>query len=144
MSNVVVVKKKNGKRRVCIDFTNLNKACPKDSFPLPKIDQLVDATAKYERMSFLDAYSGYNQIRMKKEDRIHTAFVTERGIYCYKVMPFELKNTGATYQRLISKMFLILMRVKVEAYIDDMVIKSRRARYHIRDTSEVFEIFRKF
>ena len=81
LSNVVVVKKKNGKWRVCIDFTNLNKACPKDSYPLPKIDQLVDATAGYERMSFLDAYSGYNQIKMNEKDRIHTAFITERGLY---------------------------------------------------------------
>ena len=124
LSNVVVVKKKNGKWRVCIDFTNLNKACPKDSFPFPKIDQLVDATAGYERMSFLDAYLGYNQIRMNREDRIHTAFVTERGIYCYKVMPFGLKNAGATYQRLISKMFLRLMGETFEPYINDMVIKS--------------------
>ena len=75
-------------------------------------------------MSFLDAYSGYNQIQMNKEDRIHTAFVTERGIYCYKVMPFGLKNAGATYQRLINKMFLRMMGETVEAYIDDMVIKS--------------------
>ena len=81
LSNVVVVKKKNGKWKVCINFTNLNKACPKDSFPLPKIDQLVDATTSYERMSFLDAYLGYNQIRMHEADRIHVAFVTERGIY---------------------------------------------------------------
>ena len=103
MSNVIVVKKKNGKRRVCINFTNLNKACLKDSFPLPKIDQLVDATAGYERMSFLDAYLGYNQIWMNEEDMIHTAFFTEIGIYCYKVMPFRLKN----------EMFLKLMGVMV-------------------------------
>ena len=80
LSNVVVVKMKNGKWRVCIDFTNLNKACPKDSYPLPKIDQLVNAIATYERMSFLDTYSGYNQIKMNKEDRIYTAFITKRGL----------------------------------------------------------------
>ena len=94
-------------------------------------------------MSFLDAYSGYNQIRMNKEDRIHTAFVTERGIYCYKVMPFGLKNDRVTYQRLISKMFLGLMGVTVKAYIDDLVIKSR-TQDHILDANEVFKIFRKF
>ena len=81
---------------------------------------------------------------MNKEDMIHTAFIAERGIYCYKVMPFGLKNAIATYQRLIIKMFLILMGVMVEAYIDNMMIKSREAQYHIRDVSEVFEIFRKF
>jgi len=144
LSNVVVVKKKNGKWRVYIDFTNLNKACPKDSYPLPKIDQLVDATAGYERMSFLDAYSGYNQIRMSKKDRIHTAFITERGLYCYKVMPFGLKNAGATYQRLINRMFTKHIGTKVEAYIDDMVIKSKKSKDHVSDMEEIFGIFRKF
>ena len=141
---MVVVKKKNGKWRVCIDFTNLNKACPKDSYPLPKIDQLVDATAGYERMSFLDAYSGYNQIKMNENDRIHTAFITERGLYCYRVMPFGLKNAGATYQRLINKMFNKHIGKKVEAYIDDMVIKSKKSGDHVSDMEEIFGIFRKF
>ena len=76
----MVVKKKNRKDRVCIDFTNLNKACPRDIFPLPKIDQMVDATIEYPRMSFLDLYYGYNQIPMKKEDRTHTAFTTKNGV----------------------------------------------------------------
>ena len=137
-------KKKNGKWRVCIDFTNLNKACPKDSYPLPKIDQLVDATAGYERMSFLDAYSGYNQIKMSEKDRIHTAFITERGLYCYKVMPFGLKNAGATYRRLTNRMFSKHIGKKVEAYIDDMVIKSKKLKDHVSDMEEIFGIFRKF
>jgi hypothetical protein len=105
LSNTVVVKKKNGKWRVCIDFTNLNKACPKDPFPLPKIDQLVDATSGHQRMSFLDAFQGYHQIAMNPVDEEKTAFITPRGIFCYKVMPFGLKNAGATYQRMITKMF---------------------------------------
>ena len=98
----------------------------------------------FERMHFLVAYLGYNQIRMNKEYIIHMAFVTERGIYCYKVIPYGMKNARAIYQRLISKMFLRLMGVTVEAYIDDMVIKIQRGQDHIRDASEVFEIFRKF
>ena len=98
LANVVIVKKKNGKWRVCIDFTDLNKACPKDSFPLPHIDRLVDATAGHELLSFMDAFSRYNQILMHPDDQEKTAFITERGIYCYKVMPFGLKNAGATYQ----------------------------------------------
>ena len=96
LANVVVVKKKNGKWRVCIDFTDLNKSCPKDPFPLPHIDKLVDATAGHQLMSFMDAFSGYNQILMHPEDQEKTSFMTSRGIYCYKVMPFGLKNAGST------------------------------------------------
>ena len=88
-----------------MDFTDLNKACPKDSFPLPRIDQLVDVTAGHELLSFMDAYSGYNQIRMNKADEEKTAFTTDQGLYCYKVMPFGLKNAGATYQRLVNRIF---------------------------------------
>jgi len=98
LANPVVVKKKNGKWRVCIDFNDLNKACPKDSFPLPHIDRLVEATAGHELLSFMDAFSGYNQILMNPEDQEKTSFITERGTYCYKVMPFGLKNARATYQ----------------------------------------------
>ena len=134
----MVIKKKNLKWRVCIDFTNLNKTCPKDSYPLSKIDQLVDVTAGYERMSFLDCYSGYNQIKMSEEDRIHTTFIIDRGLYCYKVMSFGLKNVEATYQRLINRMFNKFIGKKVEAYIDDMVIKSKKSRDHVEDMDEIF------
>ena len=90
---------------MCVDFTDLNKACPKDNFPLPRIDQLVDSTARYKLLTFMNAFSGYNQIRMVEEDQEKTAFITSQGLYCYKVMLFELKNDGATYQRLVNKMF---------------------------------------
>uniref|UniRef100_A0A2N9FJ95 Integrase catalytic domain-containing protein n=1 Tax=Fagus sylvatica TaxID=28930 RepID=A0A2N9FJ95_FAGSY len=133
LSNTVVVKKKNGKWRVCVDFTDLNKACPKDPFPLPKIDQLVDSTAGHERMSFLDAFQGYHQIALKEEDQEKTAFITPRGIFCYKVMPFGLKNAGATYQRMVTKMFSELLGKTVEVYIDDMVVKSVKSTDHIGD-----------
>ncbi|XP_013627017.1 PREDICTED: uncharacterized protein LOC106333073 [Brassica oleracea var. oleracea] len=92
LANPVVVKKKNGKWRICVDFTDLNKACPKDSYPLPNIDRLVESTTRDEMLTFMDAFSGYNQIMMHPDDREKTAFITDRGTYCYKVMPFGLKN----------------------------------------------------
>uniref|UniRef100_A0A2N9H026 Reverse transcriptase/retrotransposon-derived protein RNase H-like domain-containing protein n=1 Tax=Fagus sylvatica TaxID=28930 RepID=A0A2N9H026_FAGSY len=105
LANVVMVKKANGKWRMCVDFTDLNKACPKDSFPLPRIDQLVDSTAGHRLLTFMDAFSGYNQIMMDDTDQEKTSFITSKGLFCYKVMSFGLKNAGATYQRLMNKMF---------------------------------------
>ena len=90
---------------MCMEFTNLNRAYPKDYFPLPRIDQMVDAVAGHEVLSFLDAFSSYNQIQLTEEDQVHTSFVTEYDTYCYKVMPFGLKNAGATYQRMVTKVF---------------------------------------
>ena len=92
-----MVKKANGKWKMCVDFTNQNKACPKDSMPLPRIDQLVDSTAGHKLLSFMDAFSGYNQIRMDEVDQEKTSFITSQGLFCYKVMPFSLKNARATY-----------------------------------------------
>ena len=100
-----MVKKSNGKWRMCVDFIDLNKAYPKDSFPLPRIDQLVDSTTGHKLLSLMDAFSGYNQILMDEEDQEKTSFVTSQRLYCYKVMPFGLKNIGATYQRLVNRMF---------------------------------------
>ena len=94
--NTVVVKKKSGKWRVCVDFTDLNKACPKDPFSMPKIDQLVDAIVGHLRMSFLDAFQGYHQIPLALDDQEKTTFVTPVGNYHYKVMSFDLKNVGST------------------------------------------------
>ena len=88
-----MVKKANRKWRMCVDFIDLNQACPKDSFPLPRIDQLVDSIARHKLLTFMDAFFGYNQIQMAKEDQEKTAFVTSQRLYCYKVMPFGLKNT---------------------------------------------------
>ena len=100
-----MVKKANGNWRMCVDFTDLNKACPKDSYPLPRIDTLVDSTVRHQLLSFMDAFSGYNQIGMDESDQEKTSFVTSQGLFYYKVMPFGLKNAGATYQRLMNKMF---------------------------------------
>ena len=94
---VLVPKKDTDILRMCVDFTSLNKHCPKDHFPLPRIDQIIDSTIGCERLCFLDAYSGYNQIRTKEEDQEKTTFTTPFGVFCYNIMPFRLKNTGATY-----------------------------------------------
>jgi len=90
--NVVLVKKANGKWRMCIDSTDLNNACPKDSYPLPSIDALVDNASSCRLLSFLDAFSSYNQIRMHPWDECKTEFMTDLSYYCYKVMPFGIKN----------------------------------------------------
>ena len=97
LANVVMVKKSNRKWLICVDFIDLNRAYPKDGFPLPRIGQLVDSTAGHELLTFMDAFSSYNQIRMNEEDQEKTAFITSQGLYCYRVMPFGLKNAGATY-----------------------------------------------
>ena len=105
LAKTVVVKKKSGKWRVCVNFTDLNKACLKDPFPIPQIDQLVDATVGHPRMSFLDAFQGYHQIPLAPGDPEKRAFVISIGNYHYKVMSFGLKNAGSTYQRMMTKMF---------------------------------------
>ena len=105
LANIVMVKKANGKWRMCVDFTDLNKACPKDSYLLPRITQLVDSTTGHKLLSLMDAFSGYNQIKMDEADQEKTSFITSQGLFCYKVMPFGLKNAGATYQRLVNHMF---------------------------------------
>ncbi len=142
LSNIVVVRKKNEKWRVCVDFTDLNKACLKDSFPLPRIDQLVDSTSGHERMSFFDAFQGYHQIPIALSDQEKTTFITPKGIYCYKVMPFGLKNAGVTYQRMVTSMFGHLIGETVEVYIDNMLIKSVRKTNHMEDLREVLGILR--
>jgi hypothetical protein len=144
LANVVLVKKSNGKWRMCVDFTDLNKACPKDSFPLPRIDALVDSTSGCGLLSFMDAFSRYNQILMHPHDREKTAFITDRGLYCYKVMPFSLKNVGATYQRLVNKMFQAQIGRNMEVYVDDMLVKSKESRDHIRDLHEAFATLKQY
>ncbi|KAI5343608.1 hypothetical protein L3X38_011484 [Prunus dulcis] len=131
LANSVLVKKSNGAWQMCQDYTNMNKACTKDSYTLPRIDQLVDATAGHELLSFMDVYSGYNQIFMNPADREHTTFITNKGLYCYDVMPFSLKNAGATYQRLVNQIFAELMGTCIEVYVDDMLVKSRTADRHL-------------
>ena len=117
ISNIVIVFKKFGRIRVCIDFCDLNDVCPKDDFPLPIIEIMVDATTGHEEISFMDGSSGYNQICMAPEDEELTAFCTPKGIYCYKVMYFGLKNAGATYQCAMQKIFNNMLHKNVECYM---------------------------
>ena len=127
-----------------MDFTDLNKACPKDSYPLPRIDQLVDSTAGHRLLIFMDAFSGYNQIIMDKADQEKTSFVTSQGLFCYKVMPFGLKNAGATYQRLVKHMFRPQIGRNVEVYVDDMPVKSQDEKIHLDDLQKTFDTLRQY
>ena len=144
LANTVVVKKKSGTWRVCVDFIDLNKVYPKDPFPMPKINQLVDATVGHPRMCFLDAFQGYHQIPLALDDQEKTAFVTPIGNYHYKVMPFGLKNAGSTYQRMMTRMFESQLGKNIEIYIDDMVVKSKMVSEHLGDLRAIFEILRKY
>src|SRR3954466_10502478 len=124
---------------MCIDFTNLNKHCPKDHFPMSRIDQIVDSTAGCACLTFLDAYSGYNQIRLKVEDQELTAFITPSGVYCYNVMTFGLKNTGATYQRCMQACLGKQIGRNIEVYIDDIIVKTRDSSSLVDDLRETFD-----
>ena len=127
-----------------MDYMDLNNACPKDSFPLPRIDQIMDASAGHGMLSFLDAFSGYHQIPMHPPDEEKTSFITSHGLYCYNVMPFGLKNAGATYQRLVTKMFHPLLGSTMEVYIDDMLVKSKQGPNHTTHLQQTFNLLRKY
>ena len=124
---------------MCVDYTDLNKHCPKDPFGLPRIDKVIDSTASCELLCFLDYYSGYHQIALKEEDQIKTSFITPFGAYCYTTMSFGLKNTSATYQRSIQHCLKDQIRKNVKAYIDDVVVNSRTVDTLIADLTEVFK-----
>jgi hypothetical protein len=138
LANPVIVPKANGKLRMCIDYTNLNKACPKDPYSLPRIDQIVDSTSGCDLLSFLDAYSGFHQIQMSRKDRKHTAFVTVDGLYYYVVMPYGLKNALPTFVRAMSKTFGDLIRDRVEVYVDDIMVKTKRGSTLVEYLTLVF------
>ena len=133
LANVVVVPKKGGKWRVYVDCIDLNEACPKESFPLPRIDQIVDAAVEHGILLFLDAFSGYHQISMHPLNVEKTTFITPHELYCYDVMPFGLKNARETYQRLVTKIFRLLLGNTMEAYIDDMFVKSKERFDHTKN-----------
>ena len=122
--------------RSCIDYTHLNKACPKDPFALPRIDQVIDSTDGCDLLSLLDAYSGYHQIPLNPDDQLKTAFITPYGPFCYTTMTFDLKNAGATYQRCMQKCLHDQIGRNAHAYIDDIVIKTKEQRTLLDDVKE--------
>ncbi|KAI3459819.1 hypothetical protein Pfo_016482 [Paulownia fortunei] len=134
ISSIVPVRKKN----------DLNDACPKDNFSLPIIELMIDATTGHEALSFMDGSSGYNQIRMAPKDEELMVFRTPKGIYCYKVMPFRLKNAGATYQMAMQKIFDDMLHKNIECYVDDVVIKSKKREDHLLDLRKVLERLRRY
>ena len=125
---------------MCVDFTNLNRACPKDSYPLPRIDILVDSTIRHQLLSFMDVFSDYNQIKLDEVDQENTSFVTNQGLFYYKVMSFELKN----YQRLMNKMFAHQIERNVQVYLDDMLVKSIWEDDHLKDIQETFDTLQSY
>ncbi|GKD69959.1 reverse transcriptase domain-containing protein [Tanacetum coccineum] len=138
LSNPVMVKKHDGSWRMCVDFTDLNKACPQDCYPLPEIDGKVESLCGYLFKCFLNAYKGYHQIQMAESDEEKMAFHTSQGVYYYTKMPFGLKNAGVTYQRLVDKAFNSQVGQNVEVYVDDLVIKSYTEAEMLRDVDETF------
>lgn len=139
MSNVVLVKKSNEKWRICIDYSDLNKACPKDFYPLPNIDQLIDATARHELISFMEVFLGYNQIRMDQNDWENITFITHRGIFAYCNMPFGLMDAGATFQRAMDEIFASRIGRNMEVFVYDIIVKSKDKANHVVDLKESFE-----
>src|ERR1041385_8349173 len=138
LANPVLVPKKNGTWRMCIDYTCLNKEFPKDPFALPRIDQVIDSMAGCELLSFLDATAGYHQIKLAVEDQIKTAFITPFEAYCYITMPFGLKNGGATYQRTIQRCTHSQHGRNLHVYVDDLVVKSAKGVTLVDDLRETF------
>ncbi|XP_055819392.1 uncharacterized protein LOC129888443 [Solanum dulcamara] len=144
LANIVPVPKKDGKIRICVDYRDLNRASPKDDFPLPNIYILIDNCAKHELQSFVDCFAGYHQILMNEDDAEKTAFITPWGVYCYRVMPFGLKNAGATYMRAMTTLFHDMIHKEIEVYVDDIIIKSKRSLDHLYDLRKFFERLRKY
>jgi hypothetical protein len=143
-SNLVVARKKNGKIRLCIDFRNLNIACTKDNYPLPKMETLLQRVTGSGMISMLDGFSGYNQIRLKEEDRHKTTFTTPWGTFEYLRMPFGLSNVGATFQRAMDYAFRGLIGKLIEIYQDDLTVFSKDGKTHIGHLKQVFERCREF
>ena len=144
IANVMAIPKKDGKVRMRVNFRDLNKVCPKDDFPFPHIDVLVDNTVGNVLMSFMDSSSGYNQIKMAPKDMTKTTFTTEWGIYYYTVMPFGLKNAGATYQRMATALLHDMMHNEVKVNVNDMIVKSEHRGSHTINLRKYFERIKEY
>jgi hypothetical protein len=138
LANMVMVQKKSGKWHMCIDFTSLNKACPKDNFPLPRIDKIVDSATGCEVMSLLDCFFGYHQIYMKEEDKANTSFITPFDTYCFIRMPKGLKNVGSTFSRLTKRVLKSQVGRNIFTYVDDIIVASKNKEDHLTDLTETF------
>jgi hypothetical protein len=144
LANPILVQKSDESWRMCIDYISLNKACPKDEYPLLRICQIVDSTTSYELLSFLDAYSGYHQISLVIDDEEKTTFITSFGIFCYTKMAFGPKNGGAIYQKCVHTVLENQIGRNVEAYIDDIVVKLKKRGDLLDDLKETFHNLRKY
>jgi hypothetical protein len=139
LANPVLVEKPDGTWRMCIDYTSLNKSCPKDMYPLSWIYQIIDSTATCELLSFLDTYSSYHQINLTIDNEEKTTFITPFGIFCYTKMAFRQKNRGATYQKCIHIILETQIGRNIKAYIDDVVVKSKKCGDLLDDLKETFD-----
>jgi hypothetical protein len=144
LANLILVQKNMAEWRMCVDYTDLNRHCPKDPFGLPYIDQIVDSIARSALLSFLDCYSGYHQIALREEDQSKTSFITPFGTYYYKTMSFGLKNAGATYQRAIQTCLDEHIGENAEAYVDDVVVKTKDTMILIEDLKQTFKNLNKW
>eukprot|EP00253_Pinus_taeda_P031826 PITA_31826 len=141
---MVPVRKKNGDIRICIDLRNLNKASLKDNFPLPTMEQILQSVAGLELMSFLDGFSGYNQILVHPDDQLKTTFRTKWGTYAYQKMTFRLINAGASFQREMDIAFKGLINRTVVVYLDDIIVFSRERSNHLQDLNQIFQRYKKY
>jgi len=144
LANTVLVNQATGKWKMCVDYTDLNMACPKDPYQLLNIDYLIDSASGFRTLSFMDAYSGYNQIRMDPLDAPKITFMTNNKIYHYEVMPFGLKNAGATFQRSMDTIFAKQIGRNLEVYIDDLVVKTKEEDSHTEDLREILQQVREY
>lgn len=144
ISNIVPISKANKSIRVCTDLKDLNKACPKDDFPLPNIDMIIDMTIGYEIYSLMDGLSGYNQIKIAPQDQEKIAFTCAWGTFCWNVMPFGLKNIGATYQRAVTTIFHDMMHKNKEDYVDDTLVKTMKRSMHIQELGLILDRMERF